>query len=276
MSNIKFGLRTRNGLIRPIIESSDYDIDARAYFAVNTAITSPLDKRAISDFYGGLKSDGIYTKIKAMYLPIWGSAASSKWNLVNPLDTNAAFRLLFSTGWTYSSSGITPNGTSAYANTNLKLITHTSSINVSAGSYSQTNNSSNGVLFGAVTNAGEGSTIFPNFSGTAYYSANNLTTNGSVAAPNTNGFFITNKFASTTIKFYRNGSSIATFTPTTGNVAPDAFLFISARAVMPSTVDSYDNRKQSFIYVGNTLTDTEATNFYNRVNTLMTYFGINV
>lgn len=252
------------------------DADAQAYINANDAITNQSDANAINTFFTGLKSDGIYTKIKAMYLPIWGSASSSKWNLVNPLDTDAAFRLTFSTGWTFSSSGMTPNGTSAYANTNLKLITHTTSTNISAGSYSRTNNTSNGVLFGAVTNAGEGTTIFPNFSGTAYYSANNLTSNGSLTATNTTGFFITNKFANTTIKFYRNGSSIATFTPTTGNVAPDAFLFISARTVIPSTVDSYDNRQQSFIYVGNTLTDTEATNFYNRVNTLMTYFGINV
>ena len=92
-----------------------YDTDALAYFTANTSITSAADKNAINTFYLGLKSDGIYTKMKAMYLPIWGSAASSKWNLIN----NRTFDLSFTTGWTYSSSGITPNGTSAYADTFL-------------------------------------------------------------------------------------------------------------------------------------------------------------
>ncbi len=79
-----------------------YDTDAQAYFTANTAITSAADKNAINTFYLGLKSDGIYTKIKAMYLPLWSTATNNKWNLVNPLDTNGAFRLTFATGMTFT------------------------------------------------------------------------------------------------------------------------------------------------------------------------------
>ena len=73
MSNSKFGLRTRKGIIRPFVEGAQavlFDADALAYITANTAITSTADKNAINTFYSGLKSDGIYTKIKAMYLPI--------------------------------------------------------------------------------------------------------------------------------------------------------------------------------------------------------------
>jgi len=42
-----------------------------------------------------------------------------KWNLKDPQDTNAAFRLVFNGGWTHSSTGATPNGTNGYADTFL-------------------------------------------------------------------------------------------------------------------------------------------------------------
>jgi hypothetical protein len=46
-------------------------------------------------------------------------ASQMKFNLVNPQDSDAAFRLAFSGGWTYSTNGALPNGTNAYADTFL-------------------------------------------------------------------------------------------------------------------------------------------------------------
>ena len=42
-----------------------------------------------------------------------------KYNLVNPVDSDAAFRLVFNGGWTHSANGATPNGVNAYADTKL-------------------------------------------------------------------------------------------------------------------------------------------------------------
>jgi len=101
-----------NGIYKPI-SAIAYDPDAQAYFNVNTAITSDADKTAINDFYLGLKTDGIYSKLNYMYFPIWLTASNCKWNLIN----NRTFDLTFSTGFTYNLAGLKGNGTSAYANT---------------------------------------------------------------------------------------------------------------------------------------------------------------
>jgi hypothetical protein len=55
-------------------------------------------------------------KIKALYPVVGGTAATHKFNFVNPLDTDAAFRLTFFGGITHNSNGMTGSGTNGYAN----------------------------------------------------------------------------------------------------------------------------------------------------------------
>ena len=263
-----------------------YDADALAYFTANTAITSAADKNAINTFYLGLKSDGIYTKIKAMYLPIWGSAASSKWNLVNSLDTDAAYRLTFATGWTYSSGGITPNGTSAYANTfltpNINLTNNNSHISV----YLRTNSDNAGCDIGIQDDMGPGVTaslyyLLPRLSNTLYGTIQTSDPNTIIGAnTDSKGFYITSRTTSTSLKQYKNSSIFGTNTnSSTGTRARYSIPLGALRYINDIGTDiynSYSSRQQSFASIGEGLTDTEASNFYNRVNTLMTYFGINV
>jgi len=80
-------------------------------------------------FYIGLKSNNIYSKLKTIYRMRWGNAAQNKFNGVNPLDTDAAFRLVFSGTWTYDNFGSLPNGTNAFANSYFTPINHFSSRN---------------------------------------------------------------------------------------------------------------------------------------------------
>ena len=262
-----------------------YNTDALAYFTANTAITSAADKNAINTFYLGLKSDGIYTKIKAMYLPIWGSAASSKWNLVNPLDTNGAFRLTFTTGWTYSSSGMTPNGTSAYAETYFNPSATLTTMSQHISYYSRTNNTTSGI-----TDNGCQDDISPSIGRNifaCYYSTSTLTRiqiqslDANVvtfAETNSLGFILGSRTSSTSLKAYRNNTLKGTNTTnsTSGLCGNSVFLGgLNYRNNIGTTI-YYGIRQCSFASIGNGLTDAEASNFYTRVNTLLTYFGINV
>ena len=248
-----------------------YDADALAYFTANTAITSSADKNAINDFYLGLKSDGIYTKIKAMYLPIWGSSATCKWNLVNPLDTNAAFRLTFSTGWAFSSGGMTP--TNAYANTNLipSSVLSTNSTHISY--YSRTDNDT-GIDMGVNSNNSIGRIYTYIRLSNLFGGRNNNTTSGEKAITNTNGLghYINNRIDSGNIKLVKNGST-TTLALTSNGLDP---VQITIGAIYDISSYFYGSKQCSFASIGDGLTDVEANNFYNRVNTLMTYFGINV
>lgn len=274
INNIKFLGRKFFG-VRNLNTTPVYDADAQAYFNANTTITSTADKNAINTFYLGLKSDGIYTKIKAMYLPIWGSAASSKWNLVNPVDSDAAFRLTFSTGWTFSSGGMTPNGTSAYCDTFLAASTSLLQDSIHYSFYSQTNSLSTyresiGAINSGVYNGFSLSDTNNNING---YGPNSVT---QFTQPNsdTRGFYQFIRNNSSQIKIVKTTTINAYANSSTGRTSQTFYIGARNQAGVGAAV--YDNKKSSFISFGNGLSDTEATNFYNRVQTLMTYFGINV
>jgi len=247
-----------------------YDADAQAYFTANTAITSSADKNAINDFYLGLKSDGIYTKIKAMYLLIWGSAATSKWNLVNPLDTDAAFRLTFhGTSWTFSSGGITP--LNAYANT-----FYTPSVNGQLNSahlsfYSRTDISTNQIDIGSQTSSNY--QILQLRVSNLYYALINQSALTSGVNNNSTGFYVGNRQLSNDVDLWKNGTKLTNGTTASGT-RPTNSIYIGANN--SGSAGTYSSKQCSFATIGDGMTDTEATNFYTRVNTLMTYFGINV
>lgn len=257
-----------------------YDADAQNYFNANTSITSAADKNAINTFYLGLKSDGIYSKIKAMYLPIWGTAANSKWNLVNPVDSNAAFRLTFATGMTFTSSGMTSNGTSGYANTFVNASTDVTLNNTHISFYSRTNQADSNFEMGATFLSGvqQYLTMYLRTSGNLFWSLCNVNQNNVIASQSANtdsrGFFIGNRTASNSLKGFINSTKVLDNTTPSG-VAINYPIFISSinNAGSPLT---YSTRQCAFTSIGVGLTDTEASNFYTRVQTLMTYFGINV
>lgn len=268
INNIKFlgrkffGVRNLN--ITPV-----YDPDAQAYFNANTTITSAADKNAINTFYLGLKSDGVYTKIKAMYLPIWGSAAACKWNLVNPLDTNAAFRLIFTTGWTFSSSGMTP--LNAYSDTFLipSIILTLNSAHISY--YSRTSASGSYDMGSQIV--GAGLTLGIRDAGYTFIRVNTYGagTESNILNADGKGFYQANRNLSNIQSIIKNNTinnfSVNSVSRPTNNI------FIGA---INNPIIYYGNKQCSFASIGDGLTDTEASNFYTRVNTLMTYFGINV
>ena len=93
-----------------------FDPDAQAFFTAS-GLTGATELNAVNQLVLDLKGFGIWTKMLAIYPFVGGTATTHKWNLKNPLDTNAAFRLTFSGGWTHNSLGIKMNNTNTSANT---------------------------------------------------------------------------------------------------------------------------------------------------------------
>ena len=79
---------------------------------------SSTEKLAINTLVLNLKSNGIWSGLTAFYPFVGTTASQQKYNLIDPQDTNAAFRLTFYGGWTHSSSGLIGNGTDTWADTN--------------------------------------------------------------------------------------------------------------------------------------------------------------
>lgn len=240
------------------------DSNASAFF-VATGITDPTIQEAINTLCVDLKKYGVFDKMKAIYPFVGGTATTHKFNLVNPLDTNAAFRLSFNGGWTHDANGATPNGTNGYADTFL-----TSSANLGLNSthvsiYSRTDTAKTAP---AIANAIGASTSEVSM----WLKDTNLLSlrvNNPVVSQLTNtnstGYYIGNRNSSTQLSIFKNNTK-TTFTQNSNSLNSVNFR-IGAFHVF------YDNKQYAFATIGNGLTDTEASNLYTAVQAFQTTLG---
>ena len=92
------------------------DADANAYIAAIIASGGTTDttiENAIQTLFTDLKSAGVYSKMLAFYPVVGGVAASHAINA----KRDTTYDLTFVGGWTHGTSGMTSNGSTAYANT---------------------------------------------------------------------------------------------------------------------------------------------------------------
>lgn len=247
-----------------------FDADAQAFITA-AGITDNTQKNAINTLVLDLKGYGIWTKMKALYPFVGGTATTHKWNLKNPLDTNAAFRLVFSGGWTHSANGAKPNGTNAYADTFLNFNT-TMLLNDAALSFYSREDIFTAVLMGCGWDSIT-SMICPNFaSGLGEYSAINSGGNGTGVA-NKSGLFTISRLTSTNVIGYRNGSQY--FNRAVNSTSkPNYNVFIGARSYIGAV--QYSQNQCAFSAIHDGLTATEAANLYTAVQAFQVALSRNI
>jgi hypothetical protein len=101
-----------------ITVGKSYDRNAAEFFNAAQTLTV-LQKEAVNTLVTDLKIYNLWDKMKAVY-PMVGQAGISGSFSYNLKDPNT-FRGTFSGGWTFTSTGAKPNGTSAYMDTGLNL-----------------------------------------------------------------------------------------------------------------------------------------------------------
>ena len=254
--------------------ASGSDRDAGAFLEAATIYNS-RQQRAIYELVRLLKQYGLWSKMKAIYPFVGGTATTHKWNLKDPQDTDAAFRLTFSGGWTHNANGVTGNASSAYGNTYLTPNTALTENNTHLSIYSRTNNDG---VYGDI-----GLDRTPNFfdlilrvSNTFYGDHYNRNT-GAVITANTNssGFFITSRTSSTSMKAFRNttqlGNTITASSVGFSNL--NGNMYLAALNSTGNVVQYYTNRNYAFASIGDGLTDTEAANLYYAVQRYQQILG---
>ena len=256
---------------RPISTAIVYDADAVAFFTA-ASITDNTQKSAVNTLVLSLKSANIWTKMKALY-PVVGGVASS--HAVN-LKTPGTYNLSFATGWTHSSTGMTPNG-ATYADTFLVPSTALSLNNTHLSFYSRTNIAANTHQMGSsqLTSEAQYLTLITRYvANTAYYAINVSQTNiGSTLVSNSDsrGFFIGSRTASNVVAGFRNSTKQLTGTVTSTTI-PNTKVFLGAINAFGSA-GAYSTNECAFASIGDGLTDTDATNFYNAIQTMQTTLG---
>jgi len=255
-----------------IVPSSGGSVDPDAQAFITAAvITDPTQQSAIDTLVVGLKADNLWNSMTAIYPMVGGTATQHKFNLKNPLDTDAAFRLVFNGGWTHSSTGALPNGVNAYADT--KIIPSVNlSLNSTHVSYYSRTTSVSGYIFGT-NNVGIINRLLWQIQGGTSYVGINFVSNNyfSYVNSNTLSLLLLNRTASNLSNAWQGGVKKAT-SPNPSSGLCTLPLYIGANN-SDGVVGFPSNAQCAFSTIGDGLTDTDATNLYTRVQAFQTTLG---
>lgn len=259
-----------NGIVNS--GGSSYTTRTQA-FKTATGITDATILNALNTFDLTLISNGLDTKMKALYPFVGGTSTTNSYNFMN----TSQYQLTWYGGWTHSSNGALPNGTNAYANTNINPTTIGLNQNsVCYGVYSRTQSSGNTALFGAYANVSV--SLFPNYSTNQLYSSLNGDESYTIPYTNTNsrGLFCVNRVTSTDKQDWINGAKIQTLSgsqrgaTTTGNLNEN----ITLSAINSSGARYYfSNREIAFSFISDGLSDSESSSLYTAVQAFQTTLG---
>lgn len=257
-------------IINPYIfgGGTSFDADAQLFITV-ASITDATQKNAINTLVTDFKTASIWTKMKAIYPFVGGTASSHKFNLKDPLDLDVAYRLQFVNGWTHSATGALPSGTDAYAKTFLipvSAFASSNSVGVSNYQIDPNNGSGEGCyssgarfLYGATTSFID---VRINTDATAPTSIS-YSSNGK-------GLFTVVKNGTANVQNYRNGVFIASTAKVTATV--DKELYIGARNAN-GTADGFNAVEKRFESYHDGLNSTDITNLYTAVQAFQVALG---
>jgi len=241
------------------------DSDAQAFITA-AAITDSTQQTAINTLVTDLKGYNIWSKMKAIYPFVGGSASTHKWNLKDPRDLDAAYRLVFVNGWTHSSTGALPNGTDAYADT--KLGANLLQTNNHLAYYSKSTNANVEVEIGSYNNLPSAIIAQLRAAGN-YISGQNLSAVSFTTTSSGIGFWVGTKRSDTDREVYLNGVSESSVSTSDNSVLDTYNMFLGARNA-GGTAQLFSSKQTAFASIGDGLTDTEVSNYRTAVNTFNT------
>ncbi len=266
------------------------DVDAYNYLnAVITTGGTVTDAIYIATnrLFIQLKGAGLYSKTIAMYPYIGNVQNSNALEAKNP----GTYNITFNGGWTFNSSGATPNGTTGWATNNMYLNTVMTLNNAALFTYLGTDFTTVAgdycLDFGTADNLGInglngliGGNQLPDTTSYFYNNdggATRITIPSSVISTGI-GLFGYNRTSSTNFNVWRNTVKLATNTNTNTGVLPSVNPLYMPCPGAPTIIDyvsRWSVRRHQFDWIGEGLSDSEATNLQTIINTFQTTLGRN-
>jgi hypothetical protein len=247
-----------------------FDPDASLYLADVLNEGGTLDATisgATDTLFTSLKSNGLYTKLDVFY-PMLGATSGST-ALMGKRVSGTTYDLNYNGGWTFNSSGATPNGTTGYADTSYPPNLQGQN-NIHMSVYNTQESTGSRVEMGS-TSAGSDIQIVSNFGANNYSAINN---GGQVGGPITSsGFIVISRTGSTNFNYFLNGSKT---TKGQSSIPPNSFnVYIGCRN-SSGTPEYYDTKQKAFASIGSGLSDADVANLTAIINTFQTSLGRNV
>ena len=208
-----------------------------------------------------LKANSLWTPMKAIYPMVGASAAACAQNL-----KSSSFTGSFSSGWTFGSTGVTPNGTSAYFNTTVNDLNDLGA-NATIATYINANGSSTigwelgvfaspAIVGMSIANGGSSNFIDIKSGINSVYTESYV---GGLFLGTTNG---------TTNQVYKNATNKGSNSQTTTGI--NLSHYIGALNQSP-TVGVFGDKRTAFTcYANSTFTGTNVSNLYTAVQAFQT------
>jgi hypothetical protein len=254
---------------RPIGQLGNYNTYA-INFILAANITDGTQQSAINQLCTDLVNTGLMDRMIAVYPFVGGNATSHSYNLKDPRDADAAFRLTFSGGWTHSSTGILPNGTNTFANTYINTATSIPQERHHISYYSRTG----GAAGNTITEVGcnNGSTFLQFMLGYRFYSGGSTVFAAWTTTLISTGFWVGNKISFSDRRTYRNGTREGQTTSSVTTTLANFPLFIGARNTS-GTAQQFSSKECAFCTIGLDLTDEQVGTLYTIVQNFQTTLG---
>ena len=239
-------------------------------FIKAAGITDSTQQTAIKTLVNDLNGYGLWTKMKAIYPMVGGTASSHSYNLKNP----AQFQITWSGGITHSSNGVLPNGTNGFGNTNFNPSLNLTTSSAHQSFYFRTNRPiSKNSEYGCSGSGSSKFALYPYTWSTGWISDifDSTTSRIISSAGNSTGYIIGTRSSSSSHKLFRNNTQIAsTSNSTTGNIPNANYILFSS--VNESNVINgyYDDNQIAFGSLREGLSDTEAANLYTSIQKFQT------
>jgi len=215
--------------------------------------------------------------MKAIYPFVGGTASAHKFNLKDPRDLDAAYRLVFNGGWTHSSTGAQPNGTNGYADTKLAPSSALALNSASFGFYGYKSSAEKSYQMGTEGGFGVGSsslavTYFDNFNANPRF-VSGLNGGGAPNGTNTtiSGMYMLSRASANSIVAVKNTTTLTTGTSAAAGLSSQPLYIGSYNAQgWPS---SYSNTDFRTAYISDGLTEAEMSTLYTAVQAFQTTLG---
>jgi len=242
-----------------------YDSDAVTYFNAMSVAPDATRKGLLNDLITGLKTDGIWTKLDALYVMAAHDAQAARVNAKTPSNVASAVNSPTFT----TDRGYAGNASTSYIDTNWNPSTAGGNFaqnSASMGVWSRTNSNTASWL-----DIGNGSNCRFNSRSSSGSDAlrgqiNNTTNANYGTNASSIAFYSLVRSSSTAVTGYRNSSVSGSGTQTSTSVT-NANVFIGRVA------SDYSGREYAAAFIGGALDGTDISNLHSRLSTYLTAVG---
>ena len=281
---LAFGLIIPKGLNATAVADLDYaistynatvlvsDPDAAAFIS-SAGITSRAECEAVNQLVKDLKGTGsttnntdVWSDMNAIYPVSPTSLSAAAYNLKDPTSYN----ITWANSPTHSADGVVGNGLNQYGDTNFNPNT-SGSLNSFGVSMAINTNVTSDFVDSGVRN---GATSFVQLN--SYYQGNVqgvINTNAvgftSAANANTIGVYTAVRRSATDTELYKDGASVDVKSDNSVSL-PTGNVYILARNLVGTGAEIFSTRRMSFYAIHAGLTDNQATDLYDAINTYNT------